>query len=72
MVIFTPVYSFFGYVSAGRGLINFLFLLTFPIFRISLKNALLCKRGKDDEVYNYTHEGFLCSQMNMELVCSIL
>lgn len=63
----------FWYINAGKPLLMLFFILTLPIVRTTLKYILTCRRKKmQTKVMNYSKEAFLCSQMNMELVCSIL
>lgn len=53
----------------------FLLLLYLRPFRIALIDLLKCRKQKgrqQEKQLNIAMEAFLCSQMNMELVCSIL
>ena len=63
----------FDYIEAARGICFFLFLLAMPIFHKTLFSVVCCKSDELSQyVLNFQYEGFLSSQMNMELVCSLL
>lgn len=57
----------------SKGILYFFLLLYLRSFRRALIDILKCKKGQTQEKQiNIAMEAFLCSQMNMELVCSIL